>query len=677
MTTCRTAIIIATLAAAGVLQSAPADATSSTSSAPSSDGTSSSGNPAGADNTSADDLQQVVISATRTAQPLDKTGSSLSVISAADLETRQILVVSDALSQVPGVTISRAGGPGQVTEMYIRGAEAGQSLVLVDGIRINDPSTPDGEPILGDLLVNDIQRIEVLRGPQSTLYGSDAIGGVVNVLTQRGAGSAFAPRLDAQGGTYGTSQFNATANGTTGALDYGSAINYYDTRGISLADTGNVDTEPDGYRNVAATANLRVHAGDQISLDLRGFYIRSHTGIADYVPPDYTLQATPEYLLNSLLAGYAALNASLLDGALRQRLAIVGSDSDRRDYGIYTPLLSNPNLYQFTPAENFYAEGGATRLEYQGVLEADSADEFTYGAETELTTLSTDSLPDPSNMPTTGRDRVDGYYAQWQSTLARALTLTGGVRYDHDQEFGGHTSVKLAGAWQLFDGDTVLRANYGNGFKAPSLYQQFSQYSNPLQVLRPQTATGWEVGADQLLLERRLRASLTYFDRPERDEIDFNDCYTAGSACALRPYGYYYNVDRTHASGVEAELQARPLPTLSAWLNYTNMKAFDELTGLALARRAHISANAGLAWSAQTGTSLGASLGYVGSRFDDDADSVPLASSRTVNVYASYALSARLQVFGRVDNLLNDRSESVAGYRVLGEAFYAGIRAAL
>jgi vitamin B12 transporter len=624
------------------------------------------------------DLEQVVVTATRTEQPLDKTGSSISVITAADLDIRQTLVLSDALEQIPGLAVSRNGGPGQTTSLYIRGSEPGESLVLIDGVRINDPSTPDGEPVLGDLLVNNIARIEVLRGPQSTLYGSDAIGGVVNILTQRGGPDAFAPRIEAQGGTYGTSQVNAALNGTAGPLDYGSAINYYNTRGISVADTSNVDFEPDGDRNVAATANLRLHAGDQVSVDLRGFYVRSRSDIADYPPPDYTLTATEEFVRDSLVAGYAGVNFSLFEGHVTQRLALIASDSDRRFYGLYTPATTNPDLYLFSPGESFYAQGDATRLEYQGVIEANATNEFTYGAETELTTLTTDTLPDPANMPVTGRDRLSGYYGQWQSTLARQLTLTGGVRYDDDQQFGGHTSIKLAAAWQLFEGATVLRADYGNGFKAPTLYQQFSPYSNPIQTLAPETAAGWEVGADQLLLSQQLRASLTYFDRHEHNEIDFNECFPAvGLACTDRPGGYYYNVGRTSASGVEAELVARPRDPFSAFVNYTNLKAIDELTGLELARRPHISANAGVTWTPRADTSLGASLSYIGARFDDDANTVPLPSSNTINVFGSYAVTTRLQLFARVDNLFDNRSETVAGYRVLGQAFYGGVRATL
>ncbi|HEY1726189.1 MAG TPA: TonB-dependent receptor [Steroidobacteraceae bacterium] len=619
------------------------------------------------------DLQQVVVGATRTAQPLDRTGSSISVITADGLDQRQIVAVTDVLAQIPGLTVSRNGGQGQSTSLYIRGAEPGESLVLIDGIRINDPSAPDGSAVLGDLLSNNIARIEVLRGPQSTLYGSDAIGGVVNILTQRGGPSPFAARVQAQGGSFDSYEFNAAANGTNGALEYGGAINYYDTGGISAADERNGNHEPDGYLNLGATANLRLHMGEILSVDLRGFYLRSRTEIDGYPPPSYTFQDDPEFGQNYLRAGYAGLNASLFDGHLSQRIAVVASAAERRFFGLFDPVT-----FAFTPAENFYASGNATRLEYQGVLEAGSANELSFGAERELTTLSTDSLPDPANAPIRGRDHVTGYYGEWQSTLARVLTLTGGVRYDDDNEFGSHTTVKLAAAWQLFDGGTILRANYGGGFKAPTLYQLFSPYSNPSTALKAETSDGFEAGADQLLLDRRLRASLTYFHRHEQNEIDFNDCFAGSDPnCALRPFGYYYNVGRLRVSGYEAELAAKLGHALNAWVNYTNMQPIDTTTGLQLARRPHISANVGLTWTPRAGRSLGASLGYVGARFDDAANTIPLGRTATVNLDASYALSAHLQLFARVENVFDDLAEPVFGYGAIPRGYFGGLRLTL
>ncbi|HEY5020587.1 MAG TPA: TonB-dependent receptor, partial [Steroidobacteraceae bacterium] len=592
----------------------------------------------------------------------------------ADLDTRQTQFVSDALAQTPGLSITRNGGQGQTTSLYIRGAEAGESLILVDGIRISDPSAPDGAAVLGDLLVNNISRIEILRGPQSTLYGSDAIGGVVNVITQRGGTQPFQDTLEGEGGTYGTYRLNGAAHGTVGALDYGGAVNYYDTRGISAACACDGNTEPDGYRNFGATADLRFHASDTLSFDVRGFYIKSHTDIDGFPPPNFSFQDDPEFGRNQLLAGYAAVTDSLLDGRVTQRIALVGSDSDRRFYGVF----ADAPPFAFTPARNFFAEGGATRAEYQGVIEADANNELTYGAETQLSTIRTASIFDTSPTPTTGRDRLTGYYGQWQSTIAQQLTLTGGVRYDDDREFGGHASYKLAAAWRLDDGATILRANYGNGYKAPTLYQQFSSFANPLGPLQPEKANGWEAGLDQDFLDKRVRASLTYFSRTEHDLIDFDDCFPNFDAgCVSRPFGYYFNVDRARVHGVETGLVAHPAQGWSAWLNYTNLTAIDELTGLNLARRPHITANAGLTWSSRSGSSLGASYGYIGARFDDAGNSTPLLAGENVSLYGSYALRHGVQLLAHLDNLFKNRSEPVAGYGYAGEAIYAGVRLSL
>jgi vitamin B12 transporter len=633
------------------------------------------------------DLQEIVVTATRSAQPLDETGSSVSVLSGTDLTTQQITVVSDALAQVPGLAVTRAGGPGQDTSVFIRGADPGETLVLIDGVRINDPSTTDGQAVLGDLFLNDVQRIEVLRGPQSTLYGSDAMGGVVNIVTQRGGAQPFSAQLDAEGGSYDTWRVNGAAHGSAGPLDYGAGINDYSTGGVSATADAPADDEPDSDHDFAATLNTRLHAGDGISLDLRGFYNDARYGIPGYPPPDYLLAPTPEYARDSLQAGYAGVNGSWLDGRITQRLALVGSDADRREYGLYDPLT-----YVYTAAENFHAAGGATRWEYQGVIQANAGNVFTYGSESELSTLDTDSLPDPADLPTTGRDRLSSYYTQWQTTfarnsmMARQMTLTLGARRDQDQQFGGHTSLKVAGDWQLPDGNTVLRANYGQGFKAPTLYELFSEYANPVVGLRPETADGWEAGFDHLLEQGKVRVSAVYFSRDEQDEIEFDDCAISDPGCMRQsqepgfeygPVGYYYNVGRSSDRGVESDLAAHLTPTLSARVSYTHMKVIDELTGLALARRPHVLFNAGLSWAAADGASVGATYVYQGARFDDAANTVALAPDETVNLFASYPLGHLIQLFARIDNLLDNQAQPVYGYRPLGRGFYGGVRVQL
>ncbi len=609
------------------------------------------------------DAETVVVTATRTPQPLEVTGSSMSVITADDLATQQTVVVTDILSQTPGLTVVRNGGPGQTTTVSIRGAEAGQTLALIDGVRINDPSSVDDQAILGDLMVNNIDRIEVLRGPQSTLYGSDAIGGVVNVLTRRGGDVPFAVTASAEGGSFDTWHLNAGANGTVSGLEYGAAVNFLDTGGISAADANNGNSEADGTRNFGATMNTRYHINDDLSVDLRGYYTQSHTEIDGFPPPNFSFQDDAEFGTASLVAGYAGVNLALMGGRFQNRLAFIASESDRKFFGEFD-FFTNA----YSPDENFFARGDATRIEYQGIFDIDKDTQLTFGAETQRVGLSTQSLQfDPG--PTTGSRRTTGYYAQVQSTVFDQLTLTGGVRLEDDDEFGTHTSVKLAGAWNIPGYDTTLRANYGDGFKAPTLYQLFSQYKNPFHDLKPETANGWEVGVDHFFLGGQARASLTYFKRRTHNQIDFLPTSTF-------PFGYYENLDRTRASGLEAEVEMRLSEALSVSADFTNMATKDLVTGLDLARRPDNSASATVTWLATKDLTLGGTLVFVGPRFDDRGNFTRLANNTTVNLFGSYALIDKTELFARVENLLCQDNEPVFGYGRPGTAAYAGIRTA-
>jgi len=599
--------------------------------------------------------ETVVVSATRSPQPLEVTGTSVSVITANDLALQQTTMLSDALASTPGVNVVRNGGVGQNTNILLRGAEAGQTLVLVDGIRINDPSATTGFALMGDVLANGTERVEILRGPQSTLYGSDAIGGVVNILTTRGGEPSL--RLTAEGGSFDTVRVNAAANGTYQQVEFGAAANYYLTNSVSAADARDGNKEADGYHHIGVTGNLRWNATDDVSVDARVYYTTARDSYDGYPPPTYSFQDTHQYGDNELLALYGGVNAALWDGRFTNRVAIIHSDSDRKT---------------FDTVQDFYAKGGATRYEYQGGLQLDAKNELTFGAEDQRTSLDTESLYDSAAIK--GSNRIDGIYAQWQSGIIDDLTLTGGVRYDHDREFGDHTSFKLAAAYQLADG-TTLRANIGDGFKAPSLYQLYSPYSNPVENLKAETATGWEVGVDQNL--GSWRAAITYFERRTANQIDFFSCWgVTSTACSLRAFqgGYYYNVNRSRAKGVEIEVVGQISDDLSLRASYTNLTDSDRATGLQLARRPHDSANLLLTWQVLDALNVGLSADYTGARFDDAGHLTKLDETGHLNLLAAYKLGNGFELFGRIENLSDNRREAVAGYGVPGRAFFGGIR---
>jgi vitamin B12 transporter len=285
------------------------------------------------------------------------------------------------------------------------------------------------------------------------------------------------------------------------------------------------------------------------------------------------------------------------------------------------------------------------------------------------------SLYDPAAIK--GSNRIDGVYAQWQSGIIDHLTLTGGVRYDHDREFGDHTSFKLAAAYQLADG-TTLRANIGDGFKAPSLYQLYSPYANPVENLKAETATGWEAGVDQTL--GTWRVAITYFERRTANQIDFFSCWgVTSTACSLRAMqgGYYYNANRSRAKGLEAEVAGEITEGLSLRASYTNLTDSDRATGLQLARRPHDSANILLTWQVLDVLNVGLSADYTGARFDDAGHFTKLGETAHLNLLAACKFGGGFELFGRIENLSDNGREAVAGYGVPGRAFYAGIRSSI
>jgi vitamin B12 transporter len=622
----------------------------------------------------AEDIEAVVVTATRTEQPLAKTGESESVLTGSTLQDLQTVRLTDALALTPGITVDEAGGLGQPTAISIRGAETGQTVVLIDGVRINDPSSTDDGAILGDVLANNVDRVEILRGPQSTLYGSDAIGGVVNIITKRGGASPFGLTASAEGGSFDTYHFNAAANGTVADVDYGLSANYIHSNGISAADSRNGNPETDGDGNLGFAGSARWHIADSISVDVRSYYTAARDDFDDnYPPPNYTVADSAAYNTNRLFAGYAGINADFFDGMFQNRLAIISTHSARAFYD-----SSSDDIHL-----NYDYAGNTTRFEYQGVVNIDPLSQITFGAETQTNSFRNDNFGANlyfSPPKQGGRDHISGYYLQAQKTFFDALTLTGGVRFDDHSTFGSHTSVKAAAAYDFGEG-TVLHANYGTGFKAPSLYQLYSIYQNPVQTLSPETARGWEAGVDQTVLDGRLRGSLTYFERNTRNMIGFQSCFVSAPppACSDPETsfagGYYYNVGRTRARGVETEVAATITETITISANYTYLDAKDQISGLALTRRPRNTFSATANWTPASNWGLGASLNSVSSEVDQYSGLTPINNGghTTVNVFGHYDFD-QWSIYARVENLFDARYEPLLGYGAPARAVYMGVR---
>jgi vitamin B12 transporter len=350
----------------------------------------------------APEVEAVVVTAARTEAPLAETVASLTVIGRDTLQRRQAITVSDELARTPGVAVNRNGGPGGVTSVRIRGAEADHTVVLVDGVKLNDPASVGGGFDFATLLTGDIERIEVLRGPQSVLYGSQAIGGVVNVLTAAGAGPQA--RLSAEAGSRGTGYLRgSTAFGTEGVrIRIGAGA--FTTEGISAFNADRGGREPDGFRQSHASARADIRLTDALALDLRAYRAESRTEFDGFAPPTFAFGDTAEFDQRGETVAYAGVTGAA--GSLRNRLGLVLTELTRDTFDPSGPT--------------FGSEGRNERLEYQGVLDLSARGRLTFGAETERSRLQTDAT---AFGPALSRDvRLDSAYAQGSFAPAAATS---------------------------------------------------------------------------------------------------------------------------------------------------------------------------------------------------------------------------------------------------------------
>ena len=587
----------------------------------------------------ASDDATIVVTATGSEASRDQSGQAITVIEREAIERLQPSTLADLLARTPGITVSSTGPIGGFTAVRIRGAEGEQTLTLIDGVRVNDPSSPGGGFDFGNLLVGNIDRVEVLRGPNSVPWGSQSIGGVVNITTARpgkaGGGSARAEngsndRLSVVG------QYGIATGPVTASLGGG----YFTDDGISAAASG---TEPDGYRQYAANGRVEVALSEAVSLDLRGYYFDGKADLDGFPPPFFSLADTPEYSTAQQLLGYAGIRADF--GRLKNRLAFTLSDVNRDNF-------ANPAAI----APDFFSRGRSERFEYRGDWSLNETIRAVVGAEHERSRFNDGFLD-------TGVNVTSGYVQLVLNPFSR-LTLTGGVRLDDHETWGSDTTFSANAAWRPTD-NLVVRAAYGEGFKAPTLYQLYSFYGDP--TLKPERAQSWEVGVEQWLLDRRVRLGLTGWQRRTRSQIDFDLFFFR-----------YNNIARSRGKGIEAEIELRPTDrfSLSAIYSYSDSEGRqdNEATYHRLLRRPVHSLNLAMDWNAYGKVKLGADVKLVGDSIDGFGGSERLDGFALAAVRASAPLGHGLELYGRVENIFDTTYQTVAGYKAYGRNAHIGVR---
>ena len=589
--------------------------------------------------------EDIVVTASSFEQPRSETGQAISVLDNARLEELQATSIIDALRTLPGVAIATRGPVGSQSSVFLRGGNSSQTLVLIDGVRINDPSSPNAAFDFGALLTGNVGRVEVLRGPNSIIWGSQAIGGVVNVQSLSPT-QALAVNAGAEYGFADTLRANANLSGTSGLFEGSIGGAFYRTDGISALAGG---AEKDGFENWAANGRLKVNVAENFALDFRGYYNR---GTIEFDSPFGVGADGLPVARNRQFIGYVGANFDLADGRFQNRVSYARTDITR--------VGTDPVVFSFN---NFDVKGTIDRFEYHSAFDVTDAVTLVFGADHERTFASTSFEGAPADI---ARNQVTSGFGQLIMRPVTGLTITGGVRYDDYSDYGGQTTLGGNIAYTPNGGDTVLRATYGEGFRAPTLSEGQPPFGNP--NLKPETARNFDLGLEHRFLDNNALVYATYFNRKSSDLIAFS--FTTFQS---------ENIDEVDTDGIEMGFALQPTDGLNIQANYTLTNAINRSAGANLGNRLALrpqhSGSLTIDWQTPWRLKLGASVLFAGDSFDNASNSVRLDGYTLAHLRASYPLNDQLELYGRVENLFDTQYVQVAGFNTYGRNAHFGIRA--
>ena len=595
--------------------------------------------PAYAEETDAEatQLDTIIVEGSRLNQTEAEIGTSVSVITGEEIEKLGFDFALDAVAAAPGVTINQNGSFGGTASVRIRGASSGQTLVLIDGVPAGDPSATDGSFNFAYLDTENIDRIEVLKGPQSVLWGSDAIGGVVSITTRQPdthlSGSVFG-----EYGSYNTFRGGASVGNSNEIGDFRLAATGITSDGISKADEANGNTEDDGYESSTISARGGLNLPNKIRLDGTLLWNDSEMDYDSYVGgAQGSVGDGDETTQTESLSGNVSLKVPLFNDRFENLLMVGYSDITRENFT--------------NGAQSYYAEGDRSIYRYQGTFTIDKRNKLAFGAEREETTANGQN------------SAIDGLFGLYEFKPVEKLTLTGGIRIDDHDKFGSETTGRVAAAFAATD-QVILRASWGQGFKAPSIFQStyvctFCGLTEPNADLRPETSEAFDIGVDWTSPDGRAQAGITYFDQDTENMIDFS--YTAG----------YDNIALVKSKGVELFGAYQFTTWLGVSANYAYIDAEDG-NGNALSRLPEHSGDVTLSLDPEGPLSGAVLVRYNGD--EANTDGTTLDGWTRVDLTGSYDLTDSVELFGRIENLFDEHYQQILGYGTPGLSGTVGLR---
>jgi len=592
--------------------------------------------------------EPVVVSATRFDIPLDQSPASVSVISSEDLEQKQIERVSDALREVPGLSVVQTGVAGQLTSVFTRGLRSEHTQVLLDGVPINQGWK--GAFNFADLTTDDIDRIEVVRGPQSTLYGPRALAGVIQIFTKQGRGTPGVMTA-AEGGSYDTFREWLQSDGKIGQFDY--------SVGASRLDTDNARPN-NQYRNSSAIANLGWSPNDQLRISGLITYSLSDIGLPNTI---FDPRPIDNFLTERwLIAPHVDFRVS----DWWEHKLIFAYDHERQ--------LNDPNEDGFLGPTRALFE--RTTIDYQNDLRPTSWLVMTSGFFYSRVNAGQER-PFVSQIfgrqPTFVSDHTQQVagFLQATATPIENLILVAGGRFDHFNQFGDVWTYRFAGSYKINKTNTTLHSSVGTGFSPPS--SQDKIFGNNFG-LKPERDLGWDIGIRQEHWFRgggSVAVGLTYFHNDLSNVIGFNGLFDT------------LNLGAAETQGLEAELRAQPIADLIFMATYTYLDAektssadISQLQGARLPRRARneVYVSASYLWYKRLRTTAEAKFVNAREELNFGGPNFDIEDYSFVNFAAEYEVNPHISIFGKIDNLTNEHYAEVFGFPGLGRAAYGGLK---
>jgi vitamin B12 transporter len=634
-------------------------------------------------------LGEITVTADRMDEPVNSTGSDVTVIPGSRVQQWGPNGITEVLREAVGVTVTQNGGPSTLTSVTLRGGDAGQVLVMIDGVPIGNPAATDGSLDFGNLSALDIDRIEIVRGPQSSLYGSDAMSGVINIITKRGKKGEQRRTVTIQGGSYGTIRGTATVSGSTdnwiyslgvttmytaGFPTYGYRIDRPLTYGYGLGPLPPLPSAMPSDKG-AANGNFTYTIGPNASVDF-GFNVFGNTLQLSNPGASIASDVFSPYNSATTWIGNGFVRANETTGILTNHLTMFANTTDMNDR--LTEQCYNAEFTAFNCALGYI--GTRWGAEYQGQLAFGLYGSLIFGARNMNETMSTSESPNPNDgsfTPVSAEQTTNSVYAEYHLPLLSRLDLTLGGRVDSIQEGQTFVTGRATAAYHIDETGTKLRAAFGNGAKAPTLFQRFSQYGDP--TLLPEQNIGGEIGIDQKLFQDRLTLSATAYNTFYSNEIAFGLVPSCTASQAVLG-GCYFNVGMAQTRGVEVTADASLVPgVLDARGGYTYTYAQDTQTHTPVL---YVPLNAGYISAVYTGVpnlSIEPRLLLVRPRpaydFYGSAGNVTLAGYARLDCIVNYKINDTFSVFVRGENLTDTKYELVYDYGTPGVSVYAGVTA--